>query len=256
MLRPYQLRDPGRQRCLETSGGGQLLDRRAEPRIGLERPRGPGHRHRRQGREEVGAGHQQHERGTGPRRPPCRQPGRQVSEDGGATWRNLGNRARHVDDHAFWIDPKDTDHLMVGGDGGLYESWDGGRVWRHFTNLSVTQFYNVEVAVQIARGLARAHASRRFDPAPSRAHRRAHLAAAHGLPALWPLHQRDPAAGAGVPAVKVMTPVETRDLLAHDAAAQYIDIRTVGEFAKIEIEAADLCPRYDNLSNESRPKKR
>ena len=44
-----------------------------------------------------------------------------------------------------WIDPDNTDHLLEGCDGGLYETWDGGRLWRHFTNLSVTQFYNVDV---------------------------------------------------------------------------------------------------------------
>ena len=44
-----------------------------------------------------------------------------------------------------WIDPDNTDHLLEGCDGGLYETLDGGRLWRHFTNLSVTQFYNVDV---------------------------------------------------------------------------------------------------------------
>jgi photosystem II stability/assembly factor-like uncharacterized protein len=69
----------------------------------------------------------------------------QVSDDGGRTFRGLGERSKHVDNHFVWIDPDDTSHLLEGCDGGLYESWDGGSVWRHFTNLSVTQFYNVEV---------------------------------------------------------------------------------------------------------------
>jgi len=69
----------------------------------------------------------------------------QVSDDGGRTFRQLGERNKHVDNHFVWIDPDDTAHLLEGCDGGLYESWDGGQLWRHFTNLSVTQFYNVEV---------------------------------------------------------------------------------------------------------------
>ncbi len=65
----------------------------------------------------------------------------QVSEDGGKTWAKLSFKNRHVDDHALWIDPENTNHLFIGGDGGVYESWDRGQLWRHVRNLPVTQFY-------------------------------------------------------------------------------------------------------------------
>lgn len=68
-----------------------------------------------------------------------------VSDDGGRTWRPVGERSKHVDNHYYWIDPADSDHILNGCDGGLYETWDRGRLWRHATNLSVTQFYNVDV---------------------------------------------------------------------------------------------------------------
>lgn len=64
-----------------------------------------------------------------------------VSEDGGQSFNNLSIRNRHVDDHALWIDPANTDHLIIGGDGGIYESWDQGQSWRHFDNLPIVQFY-------------------------------------------------------------------------------------------------------------------
>jgi photosystem II stability/assembly factor-like uncharacterized protein len=69
----------------------------------------------------------------------------QVSLDGGRTFRGVGERNKHVDNHVVWIDPDNTAHLLEGCDGGLYETWDGGRLWKHFSNLSVTQFYNVDV---------------------------------------------------------------------------------------------------------------
>jgi photosystem II stability/assembly factor-like uncharacterized protein len=69
----------------------------------------------------------------------------QVSDDAGKTWRNLGERYKHVDNHVIWIDPDDTAHYLVGGDGGLYESFDRGATWRFFENLPVTQFYRVDV---------------------------------------------------------------------------------------------------------------
>jgi photosystem II stability/assembly factor-like uncharacterized protein len=66
-----------------------------------------------------------------------------VSRDGAKTWSRLGNRRRHVDDHALWIDPHKAGHLIIGGDGGLYESWDDGEHYAFLENLSVAQFYKV-----------------------------------------------------------------------------------------------------------------
>ena len=69
----------------------------------------------------------------------------QYTLDGGKTWTSIGNNDRHVDDHAFWIDPNDTNHFMIGGDGGVYETFDNGKNYIHKTNLPVTQFYRVAV---------------------------------------------------------------------------------------------------------------
>ena len=66
-----------------------------------------------------------------------------VSVDGGKTWKNLGNNKRHVDDHALWIDKKDIQHMNIGCDGGIYETFDGGKTWLHKETLPVTQFYRV-----------------------------------------------------------------------------------------------------------------
>ncbi|MEN8155635.1 MAG: glycosyl hydrolase [Bacteroidota bacterium] len=68
-----------------------------------------------------------------------------VTRDGGKTWHSIGNDNRHVDDHAFWVDPDDTDHQLIGGDGGVYETFDGGMNWQFKANLPVTQFYRVNV---------------------------------------------------------------------------------------------------------------
>src|SRR5206468_10556390 len=48
-----------------------------------------------------------------------------VSDDGGRSFRDLFTEV-HSEDHALWIDPDDSNHLIVGGDGGVSISWDRG----------------------------------------------------------------------------------------------------------------------------------
>ena len=68
-----------------------------------------------------------------------------VTVDGGKTFSRVSNDGRHVDDHAMWIDPDNTDHFYIGGDGGIYETWDNGTTFIFKSNLPVTQFYRVAV---------------------------------------------------------------------------------------------------------------
>ena len=70
------------------------------------------------------------------------------STDGGKTWQH--DRLRRapactsiITSSAF--DPADRNHILVGNDGGLYESYDEGATWRFFANLPVTQYYRVSV---------------------------------------------------------------------------------------------------------------
>ena len=68
-----------------------------------------------------------------------------VSEDGGKTFQPLGEQCKHVDNHALVIDPQNDNHLLIGCDGGLYESWDRGQSYDFKANLPITQFYKIAV---------------------------------------------------------------------------------------------------------------
>jgi photosystem II stability/assembly factor-like uncharacterized protein len=69
----------------------------------------------------------------------------QVSDDGGRSFHNLGERSKHVDNHVIWVNPNNTEHMLVGCDGGLYESFDAGKFWNYKANIPVTQFYKVSL---------------------------------------------------------------------------------------------------------------
>ncbi|HVP39470.1 MAG TPA: hypothetical protein VMS93_09840 [Candidatus Saccharimonadales bacterium] len=66
-----------------------------------------------------------------------------VTPDGGRTWQRVGERFKHVDNHALWIDPANPVHMLAGCDGGLYQTFDRGATWAFVANLPVTQFYRV-----------------------------------------------------------------------------------------------------------------
>ena len=70
----------------------------------------------------------------------------QVTEDGGRNFSGLGEADKHVDNHALIINPNDPEHLIVGCDGGVYETWDRGRTYDFKANLPLTQFYKVAVS--------------------------------------------------------------------------------------------------------------
>ncbi|MDE0359502.1 MAG: glycosyl hydrolase [Gammaproteobacteria bacterium] len=67
----------------------------------------------------------------------------EMSDDGGETWSRLPTQNVHVDHHAIAFDPDDPEHLILGNDGGLYETFDFGENWNHFANLPLTQYYKV-----------------------------------------------------------------------------------------------------------------
>ncbi len=69
--------------------------------------------------------------------------GLQMTIDGGRTWETDAAFATHDDIHALWINPNNSDHMMIGNDGGIATSWDGAKTWVFLPNLPVGLFYHV-----------------------------------------------------------------------------------------------------------------
>ena len=76
------------------------------------------------------------------------------STDGGKTFAVLGQLPdrkapyfgyRVIDSHALWIDPGNPKHLILGHDGGVQFSWDGGDTWQFQDTLPLGQFYEIGV---------------------------------------------------------------------------------------------------------------
>ncbi|MDB4876656.1 MAG: hypothetical protein JWM41_3102 [Gemmatimonadetes bacterium] len=72
------------------------------------------------------------------------------SEDGGATFENMPNSPAYdvglkTDHHTMWIDPANSRHTLVGGDGGMHESWDLGLTYTRMNNIPIGQFYKIAV---------------------------------------------------------------------------------------------------------------
>ncbi|MDB4900665.1 MAG: hypothetical protein JWN53_2473, partial [Gemmatimonadetes bacterium] len=68
-----------------------------------------------------------------------------VSEDGGKTWREDRFQKVHPDNHALAIDPANPQHLLLGTDGGVYQSWSRAANWDHLSRFAAGEFYRVNV---------------------------------------------------------------------------------------------------------------
>ncbi len=64
------------------------------------------------------------------------------SKDGGKSFDFVWGSV-HSDIHPIWVDPKDPDRIILGSDGGVYISYNGGGTFRFANNLPVSQFYHV-----------------------------------------------------------------------------------------------------------------
>ncbi|MGD2294358.1 MAG: hypothetical protein PVF22_00805 [Candidatus Aminicenantes bacterium] len=71
-----------------------------------------------------------------------------VSKDGGKIFKNVswtGTHKCHVDTRVIWIDPANSNHILNGNDGGVSETWDGGKHWSQKDTISAQQFYDISV---------------------------------------------------------------------------------------------------------------
>jgi len=66
-----------------------------------------------------------------------------ISKDGGKNFSRMNEKHKHVDNHAIAFKKNDPNYVLVGSDGGLYESFDLTKTWRFMSNLPITQFYDL-----------------------------------------------------------------------------------------------------------------
>jgi photosystem II stability/assembly factor-like uncharacterized protein len=66
-----------------------------------------------------------------------------VSENGGKTFYQMNETKKHVDSHAMVFKANDPNYILVGTDGGLYETFDDTENWKFVNNLPLTQFYKL-----------------------------------------------------------------------------------------------------------------
>ena len=71
--------------------------------------------------------------------------GLHLSEDGGRTWREDRSEKVHPDLHALAIDPVHPKRLLLGTDGGVYQSYSDGAAWEHLNRFPAGEFYRVSV---------------------------------------------------------------------------------------------------------------
>jgi photosystem II stability/assembly factor-like uncharacterized protein len=76
--------------------------------------------------------------------------GLSISSDGGESFKDASFEGGfvHPDHHALWINPNNANQLILGTDGGLYQSLDRGNSWTMFQNLPVSMAYHVAYDLQ------------------------------------------------------------------------------------------------------------
>jgi len=76
------------------------------------------------------------------------------SEDGGKTWKQWNSTEKgsdwiHGDNHALWFDEENPERVILGNDGGVSTSLNGGKKWKNFFDkIPTTQFYTVTYDMQ------------------------------------------------------------------------------------------------------------
>ncbi len=68
-----------------------------------------------------------------------------LSTDGALNFEVAQQDDVHVDQHALYIDPNNPNRVILGNDGGVYASYDGGSNWAFRSNIPITQFYACEI---------------------------------------------------------------------------------------------------------------